>query len=158
MKTQREDSCLGTRKQALTRLQICHDNLRDHLARSIYVKFWHKTEATTWWIDWECQLFPVTDFRKSCCWQMEECTYGGFYNFMHCNSSPGTFCNSFKGRDPGTGASGLVFQDFSYLNTRGESNPMPRGESNPMPRGESNPMPRGESNPMPRGESNPMPQ
>ena len=24
------------------------DNLRDHLARNIYVKFWHKTDATTW--------------------------------------------------------------------------------------------------------------
>lgn len=113
--------------------------MRDHLARNIYVKFWHKTDTTNWavaeldndWVSGEtghasCLLSLTSGSPAVGRWRktpvvasMTSCT---------ANSSPGTFCNSFKGRDPGTGASGLVFQDLSYLKVL-----IPRGESNLMP-------------------------
>lgn len=99
--------------------------MRDHLARNIYVKFWHKTDTTNWavaeldadWVSGEtghasCLLSLTSGSPAVGRWRKNTC--GGFYDSCTANSSPGTFCNSFKGRDPGTGASGLVFQDLSY--------------------------------------------
>nr|XP_055092872.1 splicing factor U2AF 26 kDa subunit isoform X2 [Symphalangus syndactylus] len=71
-------------------MNVC-DNLGDHLVGNVYVKFRREEDAeravaelNNRWFNGQAvhaELSPVTDFRESCCRQ--ECTRGGFCNFMH---------------------------------------------------------------------------
>ncbi|XP_053116692.1 splicing factor U2AF 35 kDa subunit-like [Hemicordylus capensis] len=74
-------------------MNVC-DNLGDHLAGNVYVKFRCEEDAEKAVIDlnnrWfngqpiHTELSPVMDFREAFCHRYEmECTRGGFCNFMH---------------------------------------------------------------------------
>ena len=75
-------------------MNIC-DNLGDHLIGNVYVKFEDEDAAekavndmnNRWFAGRpiQAELSPVTDFREACCrqYEMNECTRGGFCNFMH---------------------------------------------------------------------------
>uniref|UniRef100_T1JL40 Splicing factor U2af 38 kDa subunit n=1 Tax=Strigamia maritima TaxID=126957 RepID=T1JL40_STRMM len=75
-------------------MNIC-DNLGDHLAGNVYVKFRREEDAekaaedlNNRWFGGRpiyAELSPVTDFREACCRQYEndECIRSGFCNFMH---------------------------------------------------------------------------
>lgn len=71
------------------------DNLGDHLIGNVYVRFAGEEyaekavqELNNRWFAGRpihAELSPVTDFREACCrqYEMNECTRGGFCNFMH---------------------------------------------------------------------------
>eukprot|EP01134_Creolimax_fragrantissima_P000595 CFRG0595T1 len=75
-------------------MNVC-DNLGDHLVGNVYVKFVEEDAAekavmglTNRWFAGRpihAELSPVTDFREACCrqYEMEQCSRGGFCNFMH---------------------------------------------------------------------------
>ncbi|KNC84039.1 hypothetical protein SARC_03726 [Sphaeroforma arctica JP610] len=75
-------------------MNVC-DNLGDHLVGNVYIKFAQEEAAekavlglTNRWFAGRpihAELSPVTDFREACCrqYEMEQCSRGGFCNFMH---------------------------------------------------------------------------
>eukprot|EP00051_Salpingoeca_urceolata_P027750 m.483121 g.483121 ORF g.483121 m.483121 type:complete len:273 (+) comp22790_c0_seq1:175-993(+) len=75
-------------------MEVC-DNLGDHLVGNVYVMFENEADAekavlalnNRWFAGRPlvAELSPVTDFREACCRQYEDeqCTRGGFCNFMH---------------------------------------------------------------------------
>ncbi|XP_021512159.1 splicing factor U2AF 35 kDa subunit-like [Meriones unguiculatus] len=75
-------------------MHVC-DNLGEHLAGNVYVKFRREEDSEKAVADlnnrWfngrpiRAELSPVTDFREACCRQYEtgQCARGGLCNFMH---------------------------------------------------------------------------
>jgi len=75
-------------------MYVC-DNVGDHLVGNVYIRFFTEEEAgravealnRRFYAGRPlyAELSPVTDFNESCCRQheMNECTRGGFCNFMH---------------------------------------------------------------------------
>ena len=71
------------------------DNLGDHMAGNVYIKYSHEDEAKAAHDSFQgkyfgkelvkCEFSPVNDFRESRCRQYDKgtCNYGGYCNFMH---------------------------------------------------------------------------
>eukprot|EP00124_Ichthyophonus_hoferi_P003046 Ihof_evm6s240 gene=Ihof_evmTU6s240 len=91
-----EDVCVDfNEKYGEVEEMIFCDNLGDHLIGNVYIKFTKEEDAekaandlnNRWFAGRpiHAELSPVTDFREACCrqYEMNECTRGGFCNFMH---------------------------------------------------------------------------